>query len=62
MLNRSDAVPQLDLNRSAGRGPWMVDMQGFFEFSFWMAEELLDLEARMLPSHKLPSPPQAHRH
>lgn len=44
--------PQLDLSRRPERGPWLVDMQGFFELSFWMAEELLDLEARFKPAAK----------
>ena len=44
--------PQLDLSRRPELGPWMVDMQDFFEFSFWMAEELIDLEARFRPVAK----------
>jgi hypothetical protein len=38
--------PKIDLNRNSTLPPLMVDLQKFFEFSFWMAEELLDLEAR----------------
>ena len=45
-------TPQLDLNRRPDVGPWMVDMQRFFEFSFWMAEELIDLEVRFRPVAK----------
>ena len=45
-------APQLDLNRRPGSRPWLVDMQSFFELSFWMAEELTDLEARFRPDIK----------
>ena len=38
--------PQIDLARSRFEGPFFVDMEAFFEFSFWISEELLDLEAR----------------
>jgi hypothetical protein len=38
--------PQLNLSQDSGRPPLMVDMERFFEFSFWMAEELLDLVAQ----------------
>ena len=48
MTIREINPPQIDLNRRPGARPLMVDMQSFFEFSFWMAEELLDLEAQYL--------------
>ena len=43
---REITPPRLNLNRTPGEPPLMVDMQAFFEFTFWMAEELLDLEAQ----------------
>jgi len=41
--------PQLNLARSQYERPMFVDMEKFFEFSFWISEELLDLEARFKP-------------
>ena len=38
-------TPKLNLSRRPGQPPLLVDMERFFEFSFWMAEELLDLVA-----------------
>lgn len=38
--------PKINLNVPAGSVPLTMDMQKFFEFSFWIAEELLDLEAQ----------------
>lgn len=52
MSIRPMTTPQLDLNRRPDLGPWMVDMQSFFELSFWMAEELIDLEVRFRPVTK----------
>ncbi len=46
MAIRDIPVPKINLNVPAGTVPLTMDMQKFFEFSFWMAEELLDLEAR----------------
>ena len=37
--------PQINLARRRFEEPFFVDMESFFEFSFWMSEELLDLEA-----------------
>ena len=39
----SEEVHQLVLTDECGLGRLAVDMQAFFEFSFWMAEELEDL-------------------
>ena len=41
--------PQINLARQRFEKPFFVDMEAFFEFSFWITEELLDLEA----NHKL---------
>ena len=45
--------PKLNLTRRPSQLPFMVDMERFFEFSFWLAEELLDLEAQYRPSFEL---------
>jgi hypothetical protein len=37
--------PQINLARRRFEAPFFVDMESFFEFSFWISEELLDLEA-----------------
>lgn len=42
-------MPQINLARQNFEKPFFVDMEAFFEFSFWISEELLDLEA----NHKL---------
>lgn len=51
-LSRNTAPPKIDLSRRAAEPPFMVDMQGFFEFSFEMAEALLDLEAQYADPRK----------
>jgi hypothetical protein len=43
---RTPQLPQLNLNRSEFTPAFFVDMESFFAFSFWMSEELLDLESR----------------
>lgn len=48
MALRTPQLPQIDLARSKYGRPLFVDMEAFFEFSFWIAEELLDLEAQHL--------------
>ena len=45
-LSRNTTPTKINLSRRPGEAPLMVDMQGFFEFSFEMAEALLDLEAQ----------------
>ena len=35
----------IDLARQGDSSPLLVDMEAFFEFSFWIAEELGDLVA-----------------
>ena len=46
-------APKLDLNRNPGGQPLNVDMERFFEFSFWIAEELLDLVSEHRPHFEL---------
>ncbi len=48
---RSLSVPQLDLARHRFDLPLLVDMEAFFDFSFWIAEELLELEAEFKEKH-----------
>ena len=48
---RSPQIPQLDLARHKFDLPLIVDMEAFFELSFWIAEELLDLEAEYKDKH-----------
>jgi hypothetical protein len=43
---RTPQLPQLNLSRSPYERPFFVDMEAFFDFSFWLSEELLELEAR----------------
>jgi hypothetical protein len=38
--------PIIDLQSNRFEEPLKVDMQAFLDFSFWMSEELLDLEAK----------------
>ena len=51
MAIRTPQVAQLNLARHRYDLPFFVDMEAFFEFSFWMSEELLDLEARFADQH-----------
>ncbi len=44
MSIRCFTTPQVRLNLPETCPPLMMDMDRFFEFSFWMAEELLELE------------------
>lgn len=41
---------KLVLANNVGLGRVHVDMEAFFEFSFWMAEELEDLVAKWAPA------------
>ena len=45
MIFRTIDTPKIRLAVPAGQPPLMMDLDSFFEFSFWMAEELLELEA-----------------
>ena len=46
MFGREFSTPKINLSRKPGERPLDVGMEAFFEFSFWMAEELTDLVAR----------------
>ena len=45
MIQRELTPPQLNLTRDPSRQPMLVNMETFFEYCFWLAEELQDLEA-----------------
>lgn len=45
MAIRNYSAPMIRLNVPTGRPALLMEMDRFFEFSFWMAEELLDLES-----------------
>ena len=49
MAIRENPLPRLNLACRSDQPDFFVDLQSFFEFSFWIAEELLDLEARFRP-------------
>jgi hypothetical protein len=51
MVIRTPQLPQLNLSRNQFDQPFFVDMESFFEFSFWVSEELLDLEFRFKPKN-----------
>ena len=50
-------APKLNLARNPEQAPFFVDMERFFEFSFWIAEELLDLVALHQEQVQLKEPP-----
>ena len=48
MAESSPSPTRLVLEDHPGLGRISVDMEAFFEFSFWIAEELEDLKAQAL--------------
>ena len=46
MTSREQNRPRISLQARRGEVPMTMDMQQFFELSFFIAEELLDLEAQ----------------
>jgi hypothetical protein len=55
---RTPQLPQLNLARSPYERPFFVDMEAFFDFSFWLSEELLELETRFQDKGRLQATPQ----
>ena len=53
---RTPQLPQLNLARSPYDRPFFVDMEAFFDFSFWLAEELLELESNFKTTPRLKTP------
>ena len=49
MNNRLKHPPTIQLPSNRFEEPIEVDVQAFFEFSFWVSEELLELENRFAP-------------
>ena len=49
MNNRLKHPPTIELPSNRFEEPIEVDVQAFFDFSFWMSEELLKLENRFAP-------------
>jgi len=43
MIKRLTSSPTINLARTESDPALMVDLEAFFDFSFWMAEELQDL-------------------
>ena len=60
MLNESTPQVKLVLCDHEGMGRITVELEPFFEFSFWMAEELQDLIAQH-KQYALPTPARSHR-
>jgi hypothetical protein len=52
MVVRNSEISVLNLARNKYEAPFFVNMESFFEFSFWISEELLDLEAQVKPRHR----------
>jgi hypothetical protein len=53
--NRPESSPRLKLGRDPHNERIEVDLESFFEFSFWISEQLEMLVARHRPAH-LPPP------
>ena len=53
LASNSLAAPTIELSLSQFEKPIAVDLEHFFEFSFDLAEELLDLEARFKPRRRV---------
>ena len=51
MVIRNSEISVLNLARNKYDAPFFVNMESFFEFSFWISEELLDLEVQFKPRH-----------
>ena len=50
-MKTRELTPKIQLNVPTGTAPLMMELESFFEFSFWMAEELLDLEKEFADWH-----------
>ena len=55
MNNRLKHPPTIELPSNRFEEPIEVDVQAFFDFSFWMSEELLKLETKFAPRTSDPS-------
>jgi hypothetical protein len=50
MIQRELSPPRLNLMRDAAAPPLYVSLESFFDYSFWLAEELQRLEAQFDPN------------
>lgn len=55
LASDSLAAPTIELSLSRFEKPMEVDLEKFFEFSFDLAEDLLDLEAQFKPRRQVSS-------
>ena len=53
MVIRNSERSVVNLARNKYAAPFFVNMESFFEFSFWSSEELFDLEAQYKPRHEV---------
>ena len=53
LAGNSLAAPTIELSLSRFEKPIEVDLEQFFEFSFDLAEDLLDLEAQFKPRRRV---------
>ena len=53
LASSSLAAPAIELSLSQFEKPIEVDLEKFFEFSFDLAEDLLDLEAQFKPRRRV---------
>jgi hypothetical protein len=54
-MNRSDPSPRLNLVNESSSGRLVVELEAFFEFSFWMSEQLERLVSMHRPRHLPPA-------
>ncbi len=50
MIARELSPPKLNLVRDPSAPPMYVRLESFFDFCFWLAEELQDLEGQFDPN------------
>ncbi len=53
MTQREITPPRIDLSRMPGESPMRISIETFFDYCFWLAEELQDLEAQYDPYRNL---------
>ncbi|HAY78614.1 MAG TPA: hypothetical protein DCY79_02270 [Planctomycetaceae bacterium] len=62
MADSLPAPSQLILDDHPRLGRIHVDMEAFFDFSFWLAEELEDMKAQALHGQTMPRSSTRHAH
>jgi len=53
-MPRNDTFQKLKIEDELTGGRLLVDLESFFEFSFWISEELEGLVSRLRPGHLAP--------